>query len=140
MERRSFLKTLAGLAGALAIDPAQFIKDPEKALWVPGAKAIFIPPAKEIIHAQTGIAEATEEELSEMLSWEMYRGVSGGRFTEATLQMMSQEEFNAALAGVRMKLAEELAYPDPDIKIHDTIVMAGDYRCWRNNISVRARS
>lgn len=36
MDRRSFLSTLAGAAAALAFDP-------ERLLWVPGAKRIFIP-------------------------------------------------------------------------------------------------
>lgn len=38
MNRRSFLSTLLGGATTLALDP-------ERALWVPGAKTIFIPPA-----------------------------------------------------------------------------------------------
>ena len=38
MERRTFLKGLMGAAGIFAMDP-------ERALWVPGEKTIFVPPA-----------------------------------------------------------------------------------------------
>jgi len=36
MDRRSFLSTLAGAGAALAFDP-------ERLLWVPGVKTIFVP-------------------------------------------------------------------------------------------------
>lgn len=38
MNRRSFFGSLLGLAASLTVDP-------EKLIWVPGAKTIFIPPA-----------------------------------------------------------------------------------------------
>ncbi len=42
MNRRGFLSTLSGAAAALAFDP-------ERLLWVPGAKTIFVPAPKRII-------------------------------------------------------------------------------------------
>lgn len=40
-DRRGFLKLLAGAAASAA---ALVIDDPERALWVPGQKSIFLPP------------------------------------------------------------------------------------------------
>lgn len=42
MNRRSLLKTLFGGAAALTLDP-------ERALWVPGAKLISVPRGNELI-------------------------------------------------------------------------------------------
>lgn len=41
MQRRSFLQSLIAGAAALTLDP-------EKALWVPGKKTVFIPPPPKI--------------------------------------------------------------------------------------------
>lgn len=35
--------------GFLAAMAALFVADPERLLWVPGKKSIFIPPAKKIV-------------------------------------------------------------------------------------------
>ena len=43
MERRSFLKALGGFAGALALNPGSLILDPDRELWKPGVKTIFLP-------------------------------------------------------------------------------------------------
>lgn len=39
MNRRAFLRTLLGSAAALTLDP-------ERLLWVPGAKTIFLPSSR----------------------------------------------------------------------------------------------
>lgn len=49
MNRRAFLSTLvAGLAGAAL--------DPERLLWVPGQKTIFLPSPRVVRDAESGIA------------------------------------------------------------------------------------
>lgn len=42
MNRRSFLSSAIASVAALAIDP-------ERLLWVPGAKKIFIPPSRSLV-------------------------------------------------------------------------------------------
>lgn len=44
MNRRAFLSTLAAALTGAALDP-------ERLLWVPGKKTIFLPPPKKIISA-----------------------------------------------------------------------------------------
>ncbi len=46
MDRRSFLRVLALGAASVAIGATI---DPERLLWVPGAKKIFLPPAKPVV-------------------------------------------------------------------------------------------
>jgi hypothetical protein len=47
LNRRAFLQLLgAGTVAAVAFDP-------ERLLWVPGAKTIFLPPEKSIVVAST---------------------------------------------------------------------------------------
>jgi hypothetical protein len=46
MNRRHFLQVLGGAAAAIALDP-------ERALWVPGAKTIFLPPERRVEPATT---------------------------------------------------------------------------------------
>lgn len=50
MDRRDFLKRLAGAAaiGTAAV-VAGIDLDPERLLWVPGKKTIFLPPAKPLV-------------------------------------------------------------------------------------------
>lgn len=106
MQRRTFMKGLLTTFSASVL--SSFIKDPELALWIPGAKTIFIPPTKEIVQVQTGIMVATEEELSELARWFLNDGAgSSMRFSLAT---MSQEEWNMAIQGIRKQLTEEKDY------------------------------
>jgi len=57
MERRSFLKVLFGGAAALT---AGTMLDPDKLLWVPGAKTIFIPSGDIAVrNIRTATAEET---------------------------------------------------------------------------------
>lgn len=45
INRRQFIQAIsAGIAGTYALDP-------EKLLWIPGQKTIFLPPARELIWA-----------------------------------------------------------------------------------------
>lgn len=48
MNRRGFLGSLATAAAALVLDP-------ERALWVPGAKKIFIPSPKPVERIPVGV-------------------------------------------------------------------------------------
>lgn len=45
LSRRAFLQLASASAAAVAFDP-------ERLLWVPGAKTIFLPPEKTIVIAQ----------------------------------------------------------------------------------------
>lgn len=67
--RRSFLTRLAGAAAA-AVAIGEL--DPEKLLWVPGAKTIFLPTERPLVHGaeavqawsvreQAGLAEIIEQ-------------------------------------------------------------------------------
>jgi hypothetical protein len=53
MNRRQFIKLISSSA------IAAYALDPEKLLWVPGEKTIFIPPERRLIYA----AEISENEL-----------------------------------------------------------------------------
>lgn len=66
MNRRGFIQTLLGTASAIALDP-------EKLLWVPGEKTIFIPPPPKLItlmewHAQCGRDEKIERIIQELIA------------------------------------------------------------------------
>jgi len=52
MNRRGFLGTLLAAAAAEAADP-------ERLLWVPGARKIFVPPARELSVITVGSAAKT---------------------------------------------------------------------------------
>lgn len=54
MHRRQFIKLITSSA------LAAYALDPEKLLWVPGEKKIFIPPARKLIYA----SELLESELA----------------------------------------------------------------------------
>lgn len=45
-DRRGFLKSLAAMGLVAAIDP-------ERLLWVPGEKTIFVPPPPELVMVKT---------------------------------------------------------------------------------------
>ena len=62
MDRRLFLKRLA--AATAVLGGASFV-DPEFLVWVPGAKTIFLPPAKPVI-AATPIVQATVQDFQEI--------------------------------------------------------------------------
>lgn len=57
MNRRGFLKLLGGATATVAAAASgiagAFSLDPEKALWVPGAKTIFIPPVRKVVPVQS---------------------------------------------------------------------------------------
>jgi hypothetical protein len=56
--RRGFLSALLGGASALAVDP-------ERLIWMPGQKKIFIPPPPQYRHFQVVLTETmTMEEFS----------------------------------------------------------------------------
>ena len=54
MNRRQFVKLIASSA------MAAYALDPERLLWIPGEKKIFIPPERKLIYA----AEIAESELN----------------------------------------------------------------------------
>ena len=54
MNRRAFLRTLSGSTVALVLDP-------ERLLWVPGARTIFLPPPKRYLTADEIITETILE-------------------------------------------------------------------------------
>ena len=51
LSRRAFL-------GLAATSAAAFALDPERLLWVPGAKTIFLPPERTVVAAGVGDIEA----------------------------------------------------------------------------------
>jgi len=51
VNRRAFLALAAASAAGFALDP-------ERALWVPGAKTIFLPPERTVVAAGVGDIEA----------------------------------------------------------------------------------
>ena len=57
MNRRGFLSALGALSAAFALDP-------ERLLWVPGAKTVFLPPAAPIPIKPFGVdVEFTDDDL-----------------------------------------------------------------------------
>ena len=54
MDRRGFLNLL-GLAGAsaAAVAAGALELDPERLLWVPGQKSIFLPPEKSVVASRS---------------------------------------------------------------------------------------
>jgi hypothetical protein len=89
MNRRGFLASLTGLLATASLDP-------ERLLWVPGAKTIFIPPvmAPELsldeINQLTlkylvpGIADAMWSK-SALMDHLIQSRIEGGRFIEETI-------------------------------------------------------
>lgn len=56
MNRRSFLKAIGlGTAAVAAVATGVVEFDPERALWVPGAKTFFLPPEKSLITDATAV-------------------------------------------------------------------------------------
>jgi len=55
LTRRGFLQTLATAAAAVA---AYDVIDPERLLWVPGQKAIFLPPVNRLVELAPIVAPA----------------------------------------------------------------------------------
>jgi len=51
MNRRQFLALGTGLTAAMVLDP-------ERLLWVPGARTFFLPPEKRVVEAAIGDVEA----------------------------------------------------------------------------------
>ena len=56
MNRRAFLSTLSATIGAGIVSATL---DPERLLWVPGAKTIFVPPPRELTVFQLNQYEIT---------------------------------------------------------------------------------
>ena len=61
MNRRHLLGTLLGAAAGLVLDP-------ERMLWVPGAKKIFIPPPRKFYMSTFNFTINTDSTLSS--SWD----------------------------------------------------------------------
>lgn len=57
IDRRGFLRTLLS-AGVGAV--AGFTLDPERLLWVPGAKTIFLPPPPQVCRCGLPITHGSE--------------------------------------------------------------------------------
>jgi len=53
LTRRGFLALGAASAAAMVLDP-------ERLLWVPGARTFYLPPERRVIEAQIGDVEALE--------------------------------------------------------------------------------
>ena len=80
--RRAFIRTLATAAAAVA---AYEVIDPERMLWVPGQKAIFLPPAKTFERADLIVHPSEyvdfEIDMNEaMYASEMKKGATFGGF------------------------------------------------------------
>jgi hypothetical protein len=58
INRRGFLKRLAASSTAVA---GAFAIDPERLLWVPGAKTIFLPAEKPLITGAAEVAKAYQD-------------------------------------------------------------------------------
>ena len=67
MRRRDFLKFGAVAAAALAIDP-------ERLLWTPGRKTIFLPTARQLEYLQAGELVTFDIETT----WGFHRNVDHG--------------------------------------------------------------
>jgi hypothetical protein len=92
VNRRGFLGALAGLVGAAALDP-------ERALWVPGAKVISIPPAVEpwtvVIEPGNALITPTEFARESLLALKAHLELCRAMSEEMDAQ------FSAELAFVR---------------------------------------
>ncbi len=74
--RRSFLTGMLGVAAAVAVAPATLEFDPERALWLPGAKKIFVPPV-------TGWTASREVWASQKFSRVLLRALEDGLYAGA---------------------------------------------------------
>src|SRR5215831_3822322 len=70
LNRRGFLQSGIAVASALALDP-------ERLLWTPGAKTIFIPPPPKVVSGG-GITEADGLNVT-LLAGEKYYRTTDGR-------------------------------------------------------------
>ncbi len=103
ISRRAFLGALIG-AGAAAV-----LVDPEKLLWTPTTKTLFVPPVnKELIV----ISEADLDMVVEYMGG-MFRDPTAKAFNRSRLGMLSDEEFRMALDQARLQKAANsgIMYP-----------------------------
>ena len=75
MNRRSFLHRMTmGVAAAVAVAADL---DPEKLLWVPGARTIFLPPEKRLVTGEEAVA-AFKEVQSKPIAAEHFTHTAAG--------------------------------------------------------------
>ena len=97
MNRRAFLETLLGSAAALTLDP-------ERLLWLPGEKTVFIPPSIRLIPiniAQTQLGEF-HNGLSSPSDWITYQSF-GAMDTHCQLAYLRHVERVQNLFGVELE-------------------------------------
>lgn len=116
MNRRTFLGLAAAASAALALDP-------ERLLWVPGAKTIFLPPERSVVLAEIGDVEAVKAALGGPfvtgVTW--VTGGRGGRVPvsvagrltspQAVVEALTDEEFRLVVDRGRKLLAARTPRP-----------------------------
>lgn len=95
MNRRAFFQRAAIGAAALAVDP-------ERLLWTPGAKTIFVPPAPRIV---TGTE--LERRLREAWHWEH---ITLAEWMERVERPTSELRRAIELLSIRNDLLDELVF------------------------------
>lgn len=73
VSRRGFIQAMAAAVAAASVLE---VDDPERLLWRPGEKTIFLPPAKEIVRPQ----EAAAREIMRELEKPRIIAPAGGRY------------------------------------------------------------
>jgi hypothetical protein len=74
VSRRGFIQAMAAAVAAASVLE---VDDPERLLWRPGTKTIFLPPPKEIAHPQ----DAAVREIMREFEKPRIVSLSGGRYT-----------------------------------------------------------
>jgi hypothetical protein len=72
MDRRGFLKRLAAATAAVA---ATAEIDPERLLWTPGKKTIFLPPEKALVTAESVAVQQIRNEYESKALLQIEHGV-----------------------------------------------------------------
>lgn len=104
ISRRAFLATLAAAtAGALVLDP-------ERLLWVPGEKTIFLPPEKRMVLAEATDIEALIASIGgPLVVGAPYRaGLTSVYMTpdpQAAVRMLTDQEYRLLIDRGRKMLA-----------------------------------
>ena len=131
ISRRSFFRraavAIAGAAAAATV-PEKLVQalelDPERALWVPGQKTIFLPPAKEVI--KPGITRDTEwytRESLKQLERKFTVTDDAGRFVYSGRYMVQDSGLHAPVTEEGFRKGFEIrrnlyeVTPDRDLRI-----------------------